>query len=383
MASGKMTRDQKPGEHPDSRVSEGLQLGVVGCGYWGSKHVRVLASIPGVSVSIIDRDLGRRRALEASYPVVRSVSELAEVEEELDAVVIATPPTSHFLLAKQALSAGLHTLVEKPLTTVEAHGLELISIAKAKDLRLMVGHTFEFNPAVWGLRDMISDPEFGRVRYINSARLNLGLYQPDVDVLWDLAPHDISIINFILGSVPSSVMAWGLQLMGERSDVAYLSMRYEDLDVSAKIHVSWLDPMKIRRTTVVGENAMAVYDDVAEERLRVYNKAVKPEGGVNDDTGGAHPLSYRNGDIISPYVNFREPLQLELTEFVDCIRAGGTPATDGKRGLDVVRVLCAAEESQRTGGWVDVTGSKPEIDLRREAGALTTASAALAGGVGQ
>lgn len=350
-----------------SELDSPLHVGVVGCGYWGSKHVRVLCSTPGVVVSVIDRDQGQRSAMEASYPIAQSAADLSEIVNKLDALVIATPPQTHHGLALEALKAGLHVMVEKPFTTTEAHGLELIALAKVKDLRLMVGHTFEFNPAVWALKDLIASPEFGGVRYINSARLNLGLYQPDVDVIWDLAPHDISIINFILGSSPTSVHAWGLNLMGDRADVAYIGLRYEDLDVSAKIHVSWLDPMKVRRTTVVGENAMAVYDDVAEERIRIYDKGVKSEG-ISDNTGG-YPLSYRNGAITSPYVAFEEPLKLELANFVQSIRTGANPASDGHNGLDVVRVLIAADESQRTGSWVNVD-RRETIDLRAEAPAL-------------
>lgn len=343
-----------------------IHVGVIGCGYWGSKHVRVLSSISGVSVSLIDRDQGRREALEAEYPISRSVSELDDVLGELDAVVIATPPSGHHPLAKACLEAGVHALVEKPLTTNVADANELIRLADDAGLVLMVGHTFEFNPAVWALAETVRSPEFGRVRYVDSARLNLGLYQPDVDVLWDLAPHDISILNHVLGSRPTSVNAWPMHLMAEKADVAYLALRYDDIDVGACIHVSWLDPMKVRRTTVIGENAMAVYDDVnAEERLRVYDKGVAPlEHPAN---GSAVPLTYRNGDIISPFIDFKEPLQLELGHFVECIRTGSIPTVDGRSGLEVVSVLCAAEEAIASGGWVTVDyGDDAVIDLRTD-----------------
>ncbi len=346
-----------------------IHVGVIGCGYWGSKHVRVLSSINGVSVSLIDRDQGRREALEAEYPISRSVSELDDVIGELDAVVIATPPSGHHPLAKACLEAGVHALVEKPLTTNVADANELIRIADDSGLVLMVGHTFEFNPAVWALADTVRSPEFGRVRYVDSARLNLGLYQPDVDVLWDLAPHDISILNHVLGSRPTAVNAWPMNLMAEKADVAYLALRYDDIDVGACIHVSWLDPMKVRRTTVIGENAMAVYDDVnAEERLRVYDKGVAPT--EHPANGSAVPLTYRNGDIVSPYIDFKEPLQLELGHFVECIRTGNLPTVDGRSGLEVVSVLCAAEQAIAEGGWVAVDygdGDGPVIDLRSQA----------------
>jgi predicted dehydrogenase len=335
---------------------------VVGCGHWGSKHARILATLPGVEVSLVDPDPSRRLALQTSYPVRRSVGELGEVVDELDAVVIATPPSTHHALGRAALAAGVHTLVEKPLTTEVADGMELVALADEQGLVLMVGHTFEFNPAVWGLVDAVRDPRFGRVRYVNSSRLNLGLYQPDVDVIWDLAPHDISIINLVLGSRPSAVSAWTLNLMTDRADVGYLLLRYDELDVGACVHVSWLDPMKVRRTTVVGESSMAVYDDLAtEERLRIYDKGVRTSTTTAESS--MHPLSYRYGDIVSPYIDFREPLWLELAHFVDCVRGGTRPRVDGQRGLDVVRVLRAADRARRSGGWVEV-GYDGEPDPR-------------------
>ena len=338
-----------------------LHVAVIGCGYWGSKHVRVLSGLPGVEVSLIDRDAKRRASLEAAYPIRSSVGDLAEILEDLDAAVIATPPLGHYPLAKACLEAGVHALVEKPLTTTVAHANHLIDLAEERGLTLMVGHTFEFNAAVWSLAEAVRNPAFGKVRYINSARLNLGLYQPDVDVLWDLAPHDISIINRVLDARPSSVSAWGMELMADKPDVAYLNLRYDDLDVGACIHVSWLDPMKVRRTTVVGEHQMAVYDDMAEERLRIYDKGV--DAAQSQDESQI-PMSYRHGDIVSPFINFNEPLGLELGHFVESIRTGEPPVVDGRSGREVVSVLCAAEQSLVTGGWVDVDYDSNVIDLR-------------------
>ncbi len=334
-------------------MTQELRIGVVGCGYWGSKHVRVLSSISDVDVALIDQDAERRNKLTESYTVFATVARLEDVADSLDAVIIATPPTTHYPVAKAALEAGLHVLVEKPMTTDIDDAVHLNRLAEEQNRCLMVGHTFEYNPAVWSLADTIRDPEFGRVRYINSARLNLGLYQQDTDVLWDLAPHDISIINRILDSRPTSVSAWGLKLMGDKSDVAYLSLRYGDIDVNASIHVSWLDPLKVRKTTVVGENCMAVYDDVsADERLRVFDKGV--DKGTRENSP-SHPLHYRNGNIVSPYIDFQEPLMLELSAFVRSIRTGERPVADGRSGLDVVSTLCAADASQRLGGsWVEV-----------------------------
>jgi len=341
-----------------------LHIAVIGCGYWGSKHVRVLNGLPGVTVSLVDRDAARREALETSYPIRRSVGDLGEIIGELDAAVIATPPTGHYPLARQCLEAGVHALVEKPLTTSVAHANHLIELADERNLALMVGHTFEFNAAVWSLADIVKRPEFGAVRYLDSARLNLGLYQPDVDVLWDLAPHDISIINHVLNDRPTAVSAWGLNLMADKPDVAYLKLYYGNLDVGASIHVSWLDPMKVRRTTVVGEYQMAVYDDIADERIKVYDKGVQTRPQTGDQS--QIPMSYRHGDIVSPFIDFNEPLGLELGSFVESIRTGKAPRVDGRSGREVVSVLCAARESMASGGWVDVDYDANIIDLRNE-----------------
>lgn len=354
-----------------SEVNERVKIGVVGAGYWGIRHVRVLSSLSGVEVSVIDRDPDRRAAAVEAHSVRRAVADLEEVIEDLDAVVVATPPTTHHPLAAAALRAGVHVLVEKPMATSLEEADDLLALAAERDLCLMVGHTFEFNPAVWALADAIADPAFGRVRYVNSARLNLGLYQPDTDVLWDLAPHDVSILNYILDAQPSAVSAWGLRLMGEHADVAYLSLRYEELDVSAKIHVSWLDPMKVRRTTVVGERSMAVYDDVSEERLRIYDKGIQPGAETEHQRGSGPPLSYRYGDIVSPYIDFREPLHLEDKAFVDAVRAKNPLLTNGSRGRDVVAVLCAAEESRRTGAWADVAPSLRRSSWSGRAGRIS------------
>jgi len=339
-----------------------LHIAVIGCGYWGSKHVRVLAGLPGVTVSLVDRDDERRAALENSYPIRRSVADLDEILGELDAAVIATPPLGHYPLARACLEAGVHTLVEKPLTTSVAHANHLIELADSANLALMVGHTFEFNAAVWKLADVVRDPAFGAVRYIDSARLNLGLYQPDVDVLWDLAPHDISIINHVLDDRPTAVSAWGLNLMADKPDVAYLKLYYGNQDVGASIHVSWLDPMKVRRTTVVGEYQMAVYDDIADERIKVYDKGVQSPPKPGDQS--QIPMSYRHGDIVSPFIDFNEPLGLELSSFTEAIRTGKAPRVDGRSGREVVSVLCAAKDSMATGGWVDVDYDANIIDLR-------------------
>ncbi len=329
-----------------------MRIGIAGCGYWGPKHVRVLESINEVDrVVVIDPDESARKSVLQSFPRVQEFADLGSALPEIDALVVATPPRMHYRLAREALDAGKHVLVEKPFTTNSADARELIRCARRSDLVLMVGHTFEFNPVVWRLRDAVRSGDLGEVHYIDTARLNLGLYQPDVNVVWDLAPHDISILNYILQSRPSSVDARGYSCAGTKyQDVAYISIEYADIGAEANIHVSWLDPCKVRRVTVVGSEKMAVYNDVsADEKLRIYDKGVALASDGQEKDAQAVPLSYRYGSIVSPYIDFREPLRIEDEHFVDCIKSGAQPSTDGENGLAVVEVLEAAEQSMVAG----------------------------------
>lgn len=341
-------------------MTEKLRIAVVGCGYWGSKHVRVLSQQPGVEVVLVDLDERRREALAQAFPAASlSFARLEDALGMIDAAVIATKPTTHHALAATALAAEVHVLVEKPLATSIPDALDLIRLAEQRDLVLMSGHTFEYNPAVWKLKEIVSSPEFGEILYIDAARLNLGLYQPDVNVLWDLAPHDISIINFLLERLPTEVCAWGSRHAELHEDVGYLQLRYGASSLTANVHVSWLDPCKVRRITVVGTNQMAVYDDVAtDDRIRVYDKGL--EIGRGDGPLHEQPLSYRIGDITSPYIDFREPLHIEAEQFVDAIRGLGVPQSDGWSGLEVVRVLVAADHSLRTGMHEPITALPAE-----------------------
>jgi predicted dehydrogenase len=252
-------------------------------------------------------------------------------------------------------------LVEKPLATSVADAERMVDRANQKGVCLMVGHTFEYNAAVWKLRDIVNSGELGRILYVDTARLDLGRYQSDCNVIWDLAPHDISIISYLLGEMPSRTAVWARGYVGRRyADVAYLQMSFDDSDVRAYTHVSWLDPRKVRRVTVVGERKMAVYNDLSDnERIRVYDIGVDV---LESDDLHAMPVSYRNGDIVSPYVQFSEPLAVQDAHFVDCLRTGRRPDTPGERGLDVVRVLAATDEAP-----VD-----PGVPVRR--GTLRTAS---------
>jgi predicted dehydrogenase len=333
------------------RTGRSFRVGVIGVGYWGSKHVRVLQALDRVtSVVLIDQREERLRPLQRTFPSARAFTDLQAALPHIDALIIATPPTSHVPIALRAIAAGKHVLVEKPLATTCAGAQQLIDAADEHGVLLMAGHTFEYNGAVRKLRDLVQSGELGELYYIDSARLNLGLYQSDVNVILDLAPHDVSIINLLMGRPPTSVDAWGYpHAHRQLEDVAYLRMRYDDVGVSANIHVSWLDPCKVRRVTVVGSRKMAVYNDLAlEERIRVHDKSVSCPVGEPDLT--QPPTSYRYGDITAPFIPAEEPLAVEDDHFVDCIITGCPCRTDGRNGLAVVQVLEAAQASLQTGG---------------------------------
>jgi len=336
-----------------------LRIGIAGCGYWGSKHVRVLSGLGEVgSVAVIDRDPRIRGAIMAAFPAVRGFSELAEALPEIDALVIATPPSSHAALALAAIAAGKHVMLEKPMTTTVADGRRLVAAAAAAGVVLMAGHTFEFNPAVRELRNRLDRGELGRTYYIHSARLNLGLYRNDVDVVWDLAPHDISIMNYLLRAVPDRVSAWGsAHACRDVNDLAYVKLHYDRLGVTGHVHVSWLDPRKVRTVTVVGSRKMAIYDDVADERLRIFDCGVEAGEAVAGEDGLVpfeRPFAYRHGDIVSPRLPTDEPLAVEDRHFVDCIRGEAEPLADGLSGLAVVAVLEAIDQAVAEGRTVAV-----------------------------
>jgi predicted dehydrogenase len=339
-----------------------MRIGVVGCGYWGSKHIRVLHGIPEVeSVVAIDPDTDRLKNLSQAFAGLSGFSDLDSALEHVDGVIIATPPSTHVPLALKAIRAGKSVLIEKPLATSTSDARLLINEAEGK-VTLMVGHTFEYNAAVTKLRELVSSEVLGSVYYIDTARLNMGLYQSDVNVIWDLAPHDLSIINYILGSQPVSVEAWGAPHAHPfLEDVAYLRLHYPN--VTANVHVSWLDPCKVRRVTVVGSRQMAVYNDLAaEERVRVYDKGVV--NAQDPTTLQDLPMTYRYGDIRSPFISFEEPLGVQDNHFVTCIREKQRPRTDGENGLAVVRVLEAAEVSLREGRQVFLDGREAVAPVR-------------------
>jgi predicted dehydrogenase len=322
---------------------------VVGVGYWGSKHLRVLSGLPDVDeVIAVDPRLPDMPDLAHLVRNGRGFANLAEALPQVDAVVVATQPTSHVQLGLQALAAGKHLLVEKPLATTTADAEALVRAAEDADRVLMVGHTFEHNPAVWVMRELVQSQEFGDVYFLESERLNLGLYQSDVNVIFDLAPHDISIANFVLGARPTSVSTWGSRNVHPlHEDVAQLRLHYADIGVTATIHVSWLHPHKVRRTVAVGSNQMAVYDDLGlDDRIRIHDKSVRPPGNGSADLR----VSYHLGSVVSPVVDVAEPLAVQDREFVSCILGGKQPSSDGACGAAVVQVLEAAQMSLWEGG---------------------------------
>lgn len=348
----------------------GVRIAVAGYGYWGAKHVRVLSTLPGVSVVVVDSDPARTHEARRFFPGAETANDLDEVLDQVDGVVVATPPSTHAEIALHALHRGKHVLVEKPLATFVTKARQLVDTAAEKDAVLMVGHTFVYNAAVWKLRELVKSGELGRILYIDTARLNLGLYQSDVDVVWDLAPHDLSIISFLMDEIPASVTTWAHHHVDKRhADVAYLRMELEKSGAWAFVHVSWLDPQKVRRVTVVGDRKMAVYNDTLDEdRIRVYDIGVDPQESSRQPELYAMPVTYRSGDIVSPHVDFREPLLVQDSHFVDCISKGSSPETPGERGLDIVRVLSASDLSKTAGKPVRVADVQaPQADPATDA----------------
>ena len=292
-----------------------LRVGVVGCGYRGSRHVQTLLSLEAVgAVSVVDPSEERRSAITRVFPRVEEHRTLDAALDRLDAVVVATPPSTHAALALEAISRDVPVLVEKPLAVASAEGRAVVAAARAHGVTLMVGHTFEYHSAVWSLREMLQGGVLGDLYYLDTARLDLGLYQHDVNVVLDLAPHDVSILNYVLGSTPSVVECWGSRHAHPRlEDVAHLRLFYEDPGVFANVHVSWLDPEKVRRVSLVGSAKTAVFDALDAQ----------------------HDLD--------------EPLRVQDRHFLDCVQTGMHPLTDGANGLAVVEVLEAAQRSMREG----------------------------------
>jgi predicted dehydrogenase len=328
-----------------------ISVGVVGFGYWGPKLVRNFNELTDARLAwVVDRDNERLNRVSRDYPHVQMSPDFDELlRSDVQAVVLATPIRTHYPLAKAALLAGKHVLVEKPLTTSAAEALHLTELAEDRGLTLMVGHTFEYNAAIRTLRDIVASGELGDIYYVDSARLNLGLFQPDINVLWDLAPHDLSILLYVLGRDPVEVSARGTSNVRPGiHDVAYLEVRMTG-NILAHLHVSWLDPCKVRRVTIVGSKKMVVCNDISEsEKIRIYDKGVvRP---FETDQFNEFHLQYRYGGISIPHVPVQEPLRVQCEHFIECIRTGATPQSDGRSGAKVVSILEQADYSLQNGG---------------------------------
>ncbi len=329
-----------------------IKVGVVGCGYWGPNLIRNLRSSTDCQLkTICDSSEPRLNHMRRLHPEVATTSSFEHLLEdpEVDAVVIATPVRFHYEMAKAALTVGKHVFVEKPMARTETEAEELVSIAERQALVLMVGHTFLFSPAVRRMKEIIDAGDIGQVQYISARRLNLGLFQKDINVAWDLAPHDISIVLYLLDELPASVACSGSSHVTRGiEDVTMMHLSFRK-NRCAFIHNSWLDPKKVRQMTVVGSQRMIVYDDTEPlEKLKIYDARV--EVPPHYDTFAEFTYSYHYGDAYVPYIKQDEPLKLECQHFIDCIRDQSNPLTNGRLGLEVVRILESASESLRQQG---------------------------------
>jgi predicted dehydrogenase len=328
-------------------VLENLVLAQFGCGYWGPNLLRNFSGLPGCTVKyVVDSSAERRAFVESNFPLSRALEQSETVLDDpsVNGIVIATPAASHFCLAKQALEAGKHVFVEKPLATSVNEVDELGRRAAERNLVVMTGHTFVYNSAVRYVKKLIDSGELGELRYIYSQRLNLGRIRSDIDALWNFAPHDISIIQYWLGDPePISVGRQGMAYMQEGiDDVVFLSLEYPG-KVIANIHVSWLDPQKVRKMIIVGSRKMVVYDDIAENKIVIYDKGIDRRAILGENMDFDNPrgaqFNYRSGDILIPNVKFTEPLGVEAEHFADCIRNSCEPLTGINHARTVVSIL--------------------------------------------
>ena len=329
-----------------------VRVGVIGLGYWGPNLVRNFSELPGSEVTVLcDVDPDRLKKVSSRYPLAYATANVDEVlnPKRVDAVVIATPTRTHYSLARKALENGLHVFTEKPMATSVRECEELIRLSKENGRTLFVGHIFLYNASVLKLKEYVRGGELGNICYICSSRLNLGPVRSDVNALWDLATHDISILLHLVESDPVSVNCQGLAYLNRRiRDVCTVTIHFEN-GCMAILHASWLDPNKVRTMTIVGDRKMAVYNDIEPlEKIKIYEKGVdKPP---YTDTYGEFQFSYRYGDTFSPRVVEVESLKAECRHFIECVEQGLTPRTDGVNGLKVVNVLTAAEFSLQNGG---------------------------------
>lgn len=333
-------------------MDQKFNVAVTGCGYWGPNLIRNFRSLPNCVVKkACDPNKERLEHMTRLYPELEPVSRFEDIvnDDSIDAVAIATPVALHYALARQSLLAGKHTFIEKPMASSAQQCRELIDIAKKQDLTLMVGHTFLYSSAVRRIKEIVDSGEIGDILYISARRLNLGLFQKDINVFWDLAPHDISIILYIMNEVPLGINCHGkAHFTAGIEDVTTLILNFSNGGY-ATIHSSWIDPSKVREMTFVGSKKMIVYDDtVPSEKIKIYDKRVQPP--PHYETFADFYYSYHYGDIHTPYLQQVEPLKVECQHFLDCIEKKTRPLTCGENGLQVVEILEAAARSIGNGG---------------------------------
>jgi predicted dehydrogenase len=342
-----------------------IKIGLIGLGYWGPNLARVLNQTPRCEfVACSDLDPQKVEKISRQYPTVRGYRSAEELlDSDVDAVILATPISSHFDLAREAFRRGKHVFVEKPLADSSAKSRELVELAQGVGRTLMTGHTFVYSPPVVRVKELIDSGELGNLHYLSFSRVNLGLYRKDVDVVWDLAVHDVSILLYWLGEFPSRACSFGRSCVQKaKRDVAYLWFQFPSGTV-ASCEVSWLSPHKMRRTCVVGSKRMIAYDDTeSSEKVKIYDRGVSLR---TPETFGEFQLTYRMGDVLSPYLANTEPLLLEIEHFIDCIETNRPPLTGGKFGSDVV----AAIEMAINSSWEpeEIMAIQDEIVLEEEA----------------
>lgn len=330
-----------------------LRIGIVGLGYWGPNLVRNFAAVEGGQLRVAcDLDEKRFRKMPAQFPSVKFTTNPKDIFEnpEIDAVAIATPVHTHYALAKQALEAGKHVLVEKPLTSRVEHAEELLAIAGQKGLVVMVDHVFVFSPPVVKMKEIVDSGKLGKLFFIDSVRINLGLFQRDINVVWDLAPHDLSIVDFLLGRLPKTLSAFGSNhTNGDIEDVAYLNLDFGN-GLIANFHVNWLSPVKVRSMIIGGSDQSLIYNDLDQsEKIKVYNRGISLQP-TDELQKRQLMVSYRSGDVWSPNIGTEEPLGRMAAHFLDCIRQGKEPVSGGQAGLRVVKILDAAQRSIKAQG---------------------------------
>jgi predicted dehydrogenase len=322
-----------------------MKIGVIGLGYWGPNLVRNLSSLKEpVGVVCCDLNNARLNLMEKKFPLAETTDDYQSVlnNPDVEGVCICTPVSLHYKLAKEALLAGKHVLVEKPMTDSSKDAMALIELAAQKNLILMVDHTFLYTGAVRKIKELVSQDEIGSIMYFDSVRLNLGLFQHDVNVIWDLAPHDLSIMNYIVNEKPVSVSACGSRHFNGKEDMAYITIKFES-NLLAHFHVNWLSPVKVRTILIGGDKKMIVYNDMeSSEKIKIYNKGVDVQ---TEEMRHQLLVHYRNGDMYSPNLEQTEALSLLCEDFIDCIMHNKKPLSDGASGYEIVRIIEASQQS--------------------------------------